>query len=94
MYLQDLTFIEDGNPDVVNGPINFAKRTMVFKILDQISTIQQDGYNLAVVEDMRYVRTAPCIRQYLGVGVVVRWCILLRVNDVLSLWLCGPSVVS
>jgi len=61
VYLQDLTFIEDGNPEMIDGKlINFTKRGMVFKILDQIITFQQVAYNLeAIPELQKYLSHLP-----------------------------------
>jgi len=36
--LSDLTFIEDGNPDEIEGMVNFAKRTMM---IDSVLNLQQ-----------------------------------------------------
>eukprot|EP01090_Pellita_catalonica_P000606 TRINITY_DN10419_c0_g1_i1.p1 TRINITY_DN10419_c0_g1~~TRINITY_DN10419_c0_g1_i1.p1 ORF type:complete len:581 (-),score=81.77 TRINITY_DN10419_c0_g1_i1:1794-3425(-) len=39
-YLTDLTFIEDGNPDKVDGLVNFSKRKMVYKIISEVQQYQ------------------------------------------------------
>lgn len=41
MYLSDLTFIEDANPDNIGRLINFGKRQLLSKVLLEISTYQQ-----------------------------------------------------
>jgi hypothetical protein len=48
VYLTDITFIEDGNPDQNEGLINFRKREMVFKVIDEIMTYQQDRYEFSI----------------------------------------------
>ncbi len=42
MYLKDLTFIEDGNPDIITDfkLINFNKRTQLSKIILKIKEYQ------------------------------------------------------
>lgn len=44
MHLTDLTFIEDGNPDVVNGLINFKKREMLYKAIWNVRKYRMDPY--------------------------------------------------
>jgi hypothetical protein len=53
IFLSDLTFTEDGNPDHVGNDlevINMAKRQLVFKIVQQIQLRQQIAYNFPPVE--------------------------------------------
>lgn len=40
MYLSDLTFIEDGNPDTLDGLININKRRMVYAIIESVQQYQ------------------------------------------------------
>merc|ERR1711916_273871 len=51
MYLTDLTFIDDGNPDFVQSPtnaklINFYKRTLVVNVIHEVQQYQQTRYEL------------------------------------------------
>jgi len=47
VFLTDLTFINDGNKDVVNGKmINFKKHQMVFDVITQVRQFQLENYNL------------------------------------------------
>ncbi|XP_049852214.1 ras guanine nucleotide exchange factor G-like isoform X2 [Schistocerca gregaria] len=46
MYLTDLTFIEQGNKDIVNGLINFHKRRLVYRVLREIEQYQLTAYNI------------------------------------------------
>eukprot|EP00211_Chloroparvula_japonica_P000959 CAMPEP_0119135872 /NCGR_PEP_ID=MMETSP1310-20130426/20227_1 /TAXON_ID=464262 /ORGANISM="Genus nov. species nov., Strain RCC2339" /LENGTH=985 /DNA_ID=CAMNT_0007126817 /DNA_START=12 /DNA_END=2966 /DNA_ORIENTATION=- len=47
MYLTDLTFIEDGNPDTVKGNlINFTKRRYVAQVIQDIQQYQQTPFCL------------------------------------------------
>lgn len=49
MYLTDLTFIEEGNPDYINGLINFGKRKLVYTVISSVKQYQQAAYNLQPV---------------------------------------------
>ena len=57
MYLTDLTFIEDGNPDMIQAEggeeINFAKRKMVFKVIQEVLLYQQRPYTFPSVDPIR-----------------------------------------
>ncbi|KNC51962.1 cell division control protein [Thecamonas trahens ATCC 50062] len=46
MYLTDLTFIEDGNSDTIDGLLNFVKRRYYANVLQEIQRYQQMGYSL------------------------------------------------
>jgi son of sevenless-like protein len=46
VFLTDLTFIEDGNPDVLNGKTNFIKRRKLAMLIRDIQTYQQTPYKL------------------------------------------------
>ncbi|XP_064882581.1 rap guanine nucleotide exchange factor 1-like isoform X2 [Oncorhynchus nerka] len=41
LILQDLTFVHLGNPDLINGKVNFSKRWQQFNILDSMRRFQQ-----------------------------------------------------
>jgi hypothetical protein len=45
IYLTDLTFIEDGNPDYISSLINFKKRELVYDVIREIEQYQQKGYD-------------------------------------------------
>lgn len=53
MYLTDLTFIEDGNPDLLNGKLNFIKRRKLFTLIRDMQTLQQTPYELKPVEQLQ-----------------------------------------
>eukprot|EP00297_Palpitomonas_bilix_P023714 CAMPEP_0113894482 /NCGR_PEP_ID=MMETSP0780_2-20120614/16752_1 /TAXON_ID=652834 /ORGANISM="Palpitomonas bilix" /LENGTH=629 /DNA_ID=CAMNT_0000885047 /DNA_START=31 /DNA_END=1920 /DNA_ORIENTATION=- /assembly_acc=CAM_ASM_000599 len=53
VYLTDLTFIEDGNPDNVGDLINFTKREYVFNVILEVQQYQQLGYNLLDIVQVR-----------------------------------------
>ncbi|XP_067270366.1 rap guanine nucleotide exchange factor 1 isoform X2 [Pseudorasbora parva] len=52
LILQDLTFVHLGNPDLINGKINFSKRWQQFNILDTMRRFQQVHYDLKHNEDI------------------------------------------
>jgi len=65
MFLTDLTFIEDGNPDTYTTPsgtklINFKKREMVYKVLQEIQVYQSQSYAIQPMEPFAsYLRCLP-----------------------------------
>jgi len=51
VYLTDLTFVEEGNPDKLeNGLINFEKNFLFYKVIKEIKLYQQTPYNFQVVD--------------------------------------------
>ena len=44
-YLTDLTYIEDGNANNLEGVINFSKREMTSKVIKELMEYQQFPYN-------------------------------------------------
>jgi Rap guanine nucleotide exchange factor 1 len=52
LVLQDLTFVQIGNPDLTDGKINFAKRWQQFNILDNLRRFKKEQYQLARHEEM------------------------------------------
>ena len=52
VYLLDLTFIGDGNPDNIDGLINFSKRTLESEIIIEIQQYQDVVYNLKADDDV------------------------------------------
>jgi len=40
VFLTDLTFVEEGNPDILKGRINFAKYRLVLNVLDNVTKFQ------------------------------------------------------
>jgi len=49
VYLKDLTFIEDGNLNLVNGLINFSKRKQLSDVIQSLLQFQGHVYNLQKV---------------------------------------------
>lgn len=53
VYLGDLTFIEDGNPDLIMSEekelINLLKMKMLSKVIEEIRMYQNDPYNIEYV---------------------------------------------
>ncbi|XP_058614311.1 rap guanine nucleotide exchange factor 1b isoform X4 [Onychostoma macrolepis] len=52
LILQDLTFVHLGNPDFIDGKVNFSKRWQQFNILDSMRRFQQIHYELKRNEDI------------------------------------------
>lgn len=50
VYLQDLTFIEDGNPEQIDNLVNFERLGLVYGVLKEVLLFQQQSYGLAVLE--------------------------------------------
>ncbi|NP_001085772.1 Rap guanine nucleotide exchange factor 1 S homeolog [Xenopus laevis] len=46
LILQDLTFVHLGNPDYIDGKVNFSKRWQQFNILDSMRRFQQVHYEI------------------------------------------------
>lgn len=60
VYLTDLTFIEDGNPDYVNGLHNFKKRELIYNVIAEIGRYQTLGYNSSTVPNvLHYLSELP-----------------------------------
>ncbi|KAG1148339.1 hypothetical protein G6F37_004035 [Rhizopus arrhizus] len=56
IYLQDLTFIEDGNPDFLrksNNLINFAKRQKVAEVIRELKQFQSFAYNFHTIPEIQ-----------------------------------------
>jgi len=54
MYLTDLTFIEDGNPNMHGKLVNFFKRQLVSEVISNIQQYQQTPYNLEPVKFLQF----------------------------------------
>ncbi|XP_073790453.1 rap guanine nucleotide exchange factor 1b isoform X13 [Danio rerio] len=52
LILQDLTFVHLGNPDFIEGKVNFSKRWQQFNILDSMRRFQQVHYDLKRNDDI------------------------------------------
>uniref|UniRef100_A0A3Q2T1H2 CRK SH3-binding GNRP n=1 Tax=Fundulus heteroclitus TaxID=8078 RepID=A0A3Q2T1H2_FUNHE len=52
LILQDLTFVHLGNPDLIDGKVNFSKRWQQFNILDSMRRFQQRHYDLKRNEEI------------------------------------------
>eukprot|EP00002_Diphylleia_rotans_P038559 TRINITY_DN8793_c0_g4_i1.p1 TRINITY_DN8793_c0_g4~~TRINITY_DN8793_c0_g4_i1.p1 ORF type:complete len:1087 (+),score=223.15 TRINITY_DN8793_c0_g4_i1:44-3304(+) len=64
VYLRDLVFIEDGNPDTVgDNLINFQKRRFVYNVIQEICQYQQTAYRFEPVEPlMSYCMALPALK--------------------------------
>ncbi|XP_051040978.1 rap guanine nucleotide exchange factor 1 isoform X6 [Phodopus roborovskii] len=52
LILQDLTFVHLGNPDYIDGKVNFSKRWQQFNILDSMRCFQQAHYEIRRNDDI------------------------------------------
>ncbi|XP_077161466.1 rap guanine nucleotide exchange factor 1 isoform X7 [Paroedura picta] len=52
LILQDLTFVHLGNPDYIDGKVNFSKRWQQFNILDSMRRFQQAHYEIKRNDDI------------------------------------------
>lgn len=55
MSLQDLTFIDDGNPDYLDQEkriINFDKRIRLYQIISNIVGLQQEPYKISPIYEL------------------------------------------
>lgn len=50
VFLTDLTFIEEGNPDKLGTLINFKKRLYVYNVLNEIQNYQKVDYTFEADE--------------------------------------------
>jgi len=46
IYLTQLIYIEDGNPDYINHLINFRKKELIYMVIDEVQQYQLIDYNL------------------------------------------------
>lgn len=56
VYLTDLTFIEDGNPDMIKNSkdlINFSKRIKTAEVIREIQQYQSVSYSFQIVPEIQ-----------------------------------------
>lgn len=49
VYLSDLTFIDEGNPKIVNGLVNFRKKQLEYGVIVQVLRFQNHAYHFKLV---------------------------------------------
>jgi len=60
VYLSDLTFMEDGNPDKVDNLINFGKRELVYRVIEEVVQYQLTPYQIERSEPIyTFLRELP-----------------------------------
>ncbi|KAJ6249389.1 ras guanine nucleotide exchange factor i-related [Anaeramoeba flamelloides] len=52
LCLTDLTFLEDGNKDMIGDLINFSKRKLIYDLINDIQKYQPSGYNFHPVHQI------------------------------------------
>ncbi len=61
--MQDLVFLDDGNSDMIEGLINFRKREMIYKVIDDILQFQSLAYNIQVEPTIFSLLRDPFFRE-------------------------------
>lgn len=64
VYLTDLTFIEDGNPDFIGKLINFTKRKYIYDVIAKVKQYQYTSYNLQPVYQISCLLVQP-VREHM-----------------------------
>lgn len=49
VYLSDLTFVDEGNPKIVKGLINFRKKQLEYNVIIQVLRFQSHAYQFKLV---------------------------------------------
>ena len=57
--MTDITFIEDGNPDYINGLINFRKRELVYLVIRDVQQYQQMSYPFEFSDIAQFLTELP-----------------------------------
>jgi len=52
VYLSDLTFTEDGNSDKLEHLINFGKRRLVYRVIEELRQYQVTPYSFPRTEPL------------------------------------------
>jgi len=64
VYLSDLTFINEGNPDSIDGLVNVDKRQMIFEVIAKIQLYQNEGYKIPRIEPLAsYLEVLPRLNE-------------------------------
>jgi hypothetical protein len=53
VYLTQLTFCYDGNPDYIDGLVNFSKCVLISKIIDRILSFQTKQFTFVIIEQIQ-----------------------------------------
>ena len=69
VHLQDLTFIEQGNPDRLDEQINWEKRVLVSGVLGQVTRYQRVAYRRPTMNRRRGPE-AEVVRHFINAHVV------------------------
>ena len=64
IHLSDLTFIDEGNNDLLNGLINVNKRILCYRVISELQRYQNSKYKLKEVKDIaKYFENIPDITE-------------------------------
>ncbi|EGC33276.1 hypothetical protein DICPUDRAFT_49010 [Dictyostelium purpureum] len=64
VYLKDLTFIEEGNPDTINSLINWSKKKLIFNIVSIIQRCQQVPYDFGSLSQLNQARSEMLLNYF------------------------------
>jgi hypothetical protein len=59
VYLTDLTYMEDGNPNFIDNRINFTKRSLISTLIREIQQYQSIGYTLKPIKELQQLLEFP-----------------------------------
>uniref|UniRef100_A0A6B2KYD9 Ras-GEF domain-containing protein n=1 Tax=Arcella intermedia TaxID=1963864 RepID=A0A6B2KYD9_9EUKA len=60
VYLSDLTFIDEGNNDLVDNKINIAKKELIYKVISKVQLYQTNTYPIRRLEPLyNYLNVLP-----------------------------------
>ncbi len=57
-YLGDLTFVDEGNPDMVDGLINFEKRLDIWRYIQEVESYKKEPFQWPQVEPLHSLLTS------------------------------------
>lgn len=64
VYLSDLTFMEDGNPDKVDNLINLGKRELIYRVIEEVNQYQVTPYQIQANEPIHtFLRELPHLEE-------------------------------
>lgn len=59
VYLTDLTYMEDGNPNFIDNRINFTKRSLISTLIREIQQYQAISYNIKPIKELQQLLEFP-----------------------------------
>jgi len=59
VYLTDLTYMEDGNPNFIDNRINFTKRSLISTLIREIQQYQAINYSIKPIKELQQLLNFP-----------------------------------